>query len=233
MPWHPVPSRAATPNLFGECTLRYGLFDLQSADFFRFFMRDIIAAAGLGQYWNPVSGAIARRHFDVMFGCFVFGSVSFAFQLVLFGLYRLFFIIGGKKDAVCVAFLLVFLITADREIVPISFGASPFHQIGWVEPYWKNAFVRFRLLNNRYSITVSAKTIDPTAVSANPTKNHSKTNNSRRNEQSIPPIMKNERPNTQRNLLKRVRYRPEHKQLHQIPKWRLATCTGIQLPISL
>ena len=26
-----VPIRAATPNLFGECTLRYGLFDLQSA----------------------------------------------------------------------------------------------------------------------------------------------------------------------------------------------------------
>ena len=53
----------------------------------------------------------------------------------LLGLYRSFFIIGGKKDAVCVAFLFVFLITADREMVPISSGASPFHQIGWVEPY--------------------------------------------------------------------------------------------------
>ena len=30
-----------------------------------------------------------------------------------------------------------FLITADREIGPISPGASPFHQIGWAEPYWK------------------------------------------------------------------------------------------------
>ena len=30
-----------------------------------------------------------------------------------------------------------FLITADREMVPISFGASPFHQIGWAEPYCK------------------------------------------------------------------------------------------------
>ena len=55
------------------------------------------------------------RHFDVAFGCFVFGSVSFAFQSVLFGLYRLFFIIGGKKDAVCVAFFARFLITADRD----------------------------------------------------------------------------------------------------------------------
>ena len=58
---------------------------------------------------------VANRHFDVVFGCFVFGLVSFAFQSVLFGLYRLFFIIGGEKDAVCVAFLLVFLITADRD----------------------------------------------------------------------------------------------------------------------
>ena len=58
---------------------------------------------------------VANRHFDFLFGCFVFGSVSFAFQLVLFGLYLSFFIIGGKKDAVCVSFLLVFLITADRD----------------------------------------------------------------------------------------------------------------------
>ena len=55
-----------------------------------------------------MSGAVANRHFDFLFGCFVFGSVSFAFQSVLLGLYLSFFIIGGKKDAVCVAFLLVF-----------------------------------------------------------------------------------------------------------------------------
>ena len=114
------------------------------------------------------------RHFDVMFGCFVFGSVSHAFQSVLFGLYRLFFIIGWKKDAVCVAFLLVFLITADREMVPISFCASPFHQIGWAESYCKNAFVRRRLLMIWYSIPFSTNAITSTAVSANPTKNHGK-----------------------------------------------------------
>ena len=62
-----------------------------------------------------MSGAIAYRHFNVRIGCFVFDPVSFAFQLVLFGLYRLFFIIGWKKDAVCLAFTHVFLITADRE----------------------------------------------------------------------------------------------------------------------
>ena len=117
---------------------------------------------------------VANRHFDVRIGCFVFDPVSFAFQSGLFGIFRTFFIIGWKKDAVCIAFLLVFWITADREMVPISFCASPFHQIGWAEEYCKNAFVRFRLLMIWYSITVSAKTIDPTAVSANPTKSHSK-----------------------------------------------------------
>ena len=47
-------------------------------------------------------------HFDVVFGCFVFDPVSFAFQTVLFSLCRLFFIIGWKKDAVCMAFTHVF-----------------------------------------------------------------------------------------------------------------------------
>ena len=55
-----------------------------------------------------MSGAIAYRHFNVRIGGIVFDPVSFAFQLVLFGLYRLFFIIGWKKDAVCLAFTHVF-----------------------------------------------------------------------------------------------------------------------------
>ena len=62
-----------------------------------------------------MSGAVANRHFDFLFGCFVFGSVSFAFQSGLFGFYRSFFIIGWKKDAVCLALMHVFLITADRD----------------------------------------------------------------------------------------------------------------------
>ena len=37
---------------------------------------------------------VAHPHFDISFGCFVFGLGLFAFQSVLFGLYRLFFIIG-------------------------------------------------------------------------------------------------------------------------------------------
>ena len=106
---------------------------------------------------------VAYPHFDISFGGIVFGLRSLAVQSVLFGLFRTFFIIGWKKDAVCLALSHVFLITADREMVPISPGASPFHQIGWAEPYCKKAFVRLRLLIIWYSITVSAKIIDPTA----------------------------------------------------------------------
>ena len=84
-----------------------------------------------------MSGAIVRRHFDMVFGCFVFGFGLFAFQMVLLGLYLSFFIIGWKKDAVCLALTHVFWITANREMVTISSGASPFHQIGWAEPYCK------------------------------------------------------------------------------------------------
>ena len=80
-----------------------------------------------------------------------------------------------------------------------------------MEKFGKNAFVRFELLMIWYSIPLSTKTIDPTAVSANPTKDFGKKTRSRRNEQSIPPIMKNVRYNAQQNLLKRERYRAEHK----------------------
>ena len=43
---------------------------------------------------------VDHRHFDVMFGCFVFGLVSFAFQKITLGMGLSFFIIGWKKDAV-------------------------------------------------------------------------------------------------------------------------------------
>ena len=58
---------------------------------------------------------VANRHFDFLFGCFVFDPVSFAFQSVLFSLYRTFFIIWREKDAVCLALTHVFGITADRD----------------------------------------------------------------------------------------------------------------------
>ena len=66
-----------------------------------------------------------------------------------------------------------------------------------------------------------------------PTIEHGKTPRSRRNEQSIPPPMKNERPNAQRNLLKREQSKPEHNSpkhhvevgmsdLHRIPESYIA-----------
>ena len=118
---------------------------------------------------------VANRHFDVRIGCFVFDPVSFAFQSVLFGIYRLFFIIGGEKDAVCLAFYVRFWMTADRDYC-FNFveckSISPNRLGGAI---LEKAYVRFEFLMFWYSIPLSTKTIDPTAVSANPTKSHSET----------------------------------------------------------
>ena len=85
-----------------------------------------------------------------------------------------------EKNAVCVSFLLVFGLPLTATIASISLDASPFHQIGWAEPYCKNAFVRFDLLMLWYSITLSAKEATQSRVSlrntlrANPTKDFGK-----------------------------------------------------------
>ena len=84
-----------------------------------------------------------------------------------------FSLLVGKKTLFVWLCRTFFGLPLTATIVPISFSARPFHQIGWVEPYCKKAFVRFRLLMICFSIPLSAKTIDPTAVSANPTKEHS------------------------------------------------------------
>ena len=44
----------------------------------------------------------------MLFGCFVFGLRSFAFQQISFGWYRSFFIIGGV-DRLCLRLLVVLL----------------------------------------------------------------------------------------------------------------------------
>ena len=46
---------------------------------------------------------VAYPHFDISFGCFVFGLRSLAFQKISLGWYLSFFIIGWKKDAVRMA----------------------------------------------------------------------------------------------------------------------------------
>ena len=76
---------------------------------------------------------VANRHFDVVFGCFVFGLGLFVFQLVLFGLYLSFFIIGWKKTLFVYPFCSFFGLSLTATIVPILLDASPFHQLGWVE----------------------------------------------------------------------------------------------------
>ena len=98
-----------------------------------------------------------------------------------------------KRRCLCILFCSFLGLPLTATIASISLDASPYHQLGWAEPYCKNAFVRLRRLMIWYSITVSSKTTDPTAVSANPTIDYSKTTSSRRHEQSLPPIMKNER----------------------------------------
>ena len=67
---------------------------------------------------------VAYPHFDISFGCFVFGLGLFAFQSISLGLYRSFFIIGGEGlfvPAATVGFAMVFRrICADRDWV-VSF----------------------------------------------------------------------------------------------------------------
>ena len=75
---------------------------------------------------------IVNPHFDISFGCFVFGLGLFAFQKISLGFGRSFFI-GGGKNCTFLRLRGVFAmdirrITADRAIVPILYGASPFHQ---------------------------------------------------------------------------------------------------------
>ena len=100
--------------------------------------RDIIAAAGLCQFRIPVSGAgrlsPLRREDWVL--CVRAWTVRISEDFVGHCIAR-FSLLGGKKTLFVYPFLLVFWITADRDYCTNFVGASPFHQIGWAEPYWK------------------------------------------------------------------------------------------------
>ena len=140
-------------------------------------------------------------HFDMTFGCFVFGLGSLAFQKITLGICLSFFIGGGIGCSFLrlrdVLLWSIVGITADRAISTISYSASPFQQCCRVEEYCKTALVQLVLQENGYPVQpklltiyiptpVSAKMNDPTAVSANPTKDHSQTTRSRWYEQPIP-----------------------------------------------
>ena len=99
---------------------------------------------------------VAHRHFDVVFGCFVFGLGLFAFQKISLGFGLSFFIIGRMNCSFLrlrsVLPCSIVGITADRAIVPILLGASPFHQICRVQKCCKTAFVRLKLHKNGYPV---------------------------------------------------------------------------------
>ena len=140
--------------------------------------RGILAAAVYTNLGSGIPVQVDNRQFRIWFGCFVFGLVSFAFQSGCPACIVRFSLLGGDRSCLRLRDVLPWKcveLPLTATVVPISLGASPFHQLGWVEPYWKNAFVRFELLMIWYSIPFSTKTNDPTAVSANPTKDHSKT----------------------------------------------------------
>ena len=95
---------------------------------------------------------IVNPHFDVSFGCCVFGLKSLAFQLGCpAGIVR-FSLLDGKKTLLEWLCSFVFWITANREIVPISLDASPFHQCCRVQKCYKTAFVRLKLQENGHPI---------------------------------------------------------------------------------
>ncbi len=85
----------------------------------------------------------------------VFGLVSLAFQSGCWASIFRFSLLVGRAfvPAATWGFAMVFCwITADREIVPISLDANPFHQLCRVEEYSKTAFVRLKLQGNWYSM---------------------------------------------------------------------------------
>ena len=80
---------------------------------------------------------VAHPHFDVVFGCLVFGLRSLAFQKITVGLCRSFFIIGGWTVYACgyvgFGYDLSLGLPLTAPFFPILCGASPFHQLCWAE----------------------------------------------------------------------------------------------------
>ena len=103
------------------------------------------AAAADRDIGSCIPVQVDHPHFDISFGCFVFGLGLFAFQKISLGFGRSFFIIGGKDCSFLrlrgVLLCSIVGITADRAIVPILLDASPFHQICRVQKCRTTAFV--------------------------------------------------------------------------------------------
>ena len=122
--------------------------------------------------WYPVLSLIATSTWCLGALCSILYRSRFSWSCL--ACIARFSLLVGKKTLFVYPFCSFFGLPLTATIVPISLDASPFHQIGWAEPYWKKAFVRFRLLMIWFSITLSTKTNAPTAVSADPTKDFGK-----------------------------------------------------------
>ena len=93
-----------------------------------------------------MSGAIVRRHFDVMFGCLVFGLGSLAFQKITVG-FGLSFFIGGGMDCSFLRLRFVFAkifrrICANRDwVASLADNVMEYQSIS--RPNRTNAFLQY------------------------------------------------------------------------------------------
>ena len=105
--------------------------------------RGISAAAVYTNLGSYIPVQVDNPHFDVSFGCLVFGLRSLAFQKITLG-FGLSFFIGSGMDCsflrlrgvlpwICVELPRNVLRRLTRVIVPILYGASPFHQLRWAK----------------------------------------------------------------------------------------------------
>ena len=111
--------------------------------------RGILAAAVDRDIGSLYPVRVDHPHFDELIGCFVFGLGLFAFQKITPGICLSFFI-GGGIDCSCLRLrgVLPFSFVGlplTAPFLPISYSASPFHQLRRVQKYCKTAFVRLKL----------------------------------------------------------------------------------------
>ena len=94
--------------------------------------RGTLAAAVYTNLGSYIPVQVDNPHFDVMFGCLVFGLRSLAFQKISLGFGRLFFIGGGMDCSFLrLRWVLPWSIVElplTATFLPISWSASPFHQ---------------------------------------------------------------------------------------------------------
>ena len=121
----------------------------------------------LPRVWDNIGSCIqvqvACPHFDISFGCFVFGLKSLAFQKITVGLDRSFFIGGGWTVRACGYVMFCHVLSLG---LPLT---APLYQFRMVQAHFtnvagcknivKNAFVRLKLQENGCPIQSEPLTI--------------------------------------------------------------------------